>query len=318
MKTFTSTEQKNRRVKIPEKSLQLFSCNMCNQYQTKAAEMIRLHIEQHVNGELKCKWCKKEFSRIYDKNMHQRDTHTKKRNRKNQIKQAKICELCGYKGVLNATWKKHMFVEHGIPSFQCKLCLQMLSTDEDLNNHLRQTHPDNIICCDKCGKAFQAIAGLTRHSMRCSFEMPVVDSKTCHLCGETRATFAQLKRHIGRVHNHEKYFHCDFCSYSCETKSRLKRHMDTHLGKRKHRCYICGVTMVQKYQLKTHMRIHNKDKPFKCDQCTYASAWNVQLKSHKKVHCLENTVTCDECGVVLKDKKALSRHQKRDHEENCT
>ena len=59
----------------------------------------------------------------------------------------------------------------------------------------------------------------------------MVDSKTCHLCGETLASFARLKQHIGRVHNHEKYFHCDLCSYSCETNSRLKRHMDAHLGK---------------------------------------------------------------------------------------
>ena len=166
MKTFTSFEQKNRRVQTPEKSLQLFSCKICNQYQTKTSEMIRFHIEQHVNRELQCKWCKMEFSRVHDKSMHQRDAHLKKGNPKIEIKRAKICELCGYKGVLNVTWKKHMFVKHGIPSFQCKFCHEMFSTNEDLNTHLRQTHPADIISCDKCGKAFQEITGLTSHSIR--------------------------------------------------------------------------------------------------------------------------------------------------------
>ena len=40
------------------------------------------------------------------------------------------------------------------------------------------------------------------------------------------------------------------------------------------------------------------------------------ILGHQKVHGLENTITCGDCGVVLKDNKALSRHQKKDHEEN--
>ena len=37
---------------------------------------------------------------------------------------------------------------------------------------------------------------------------------------------------------------------------------------------------------------------------------------HLKVHELPNTVTCQKCGVVLKDAKALKRHDSRDHMDN--
>ena len=231
MKTFTSIEQKNRKINTPDKSFKLFSCKVCNLFQTKGAEKIRFHIEQHVNGEMKCSWCTMEFPRIHDKNKHLIKYHPEKRKRKSESKPTKICELCGHKGVTNAAWRNHMFTKHGIPSFVCKFCLDKFSTETDLNLHLKQTDTHSIISCNKCGKAFQDMSGCTKHAIRCAYEMPMVDTNTCHLCGKTMGYLPQLKLHIRLVHNREKLYQCELCPYSCFTTDMLKRHMDAHLGK---------------------------------------------------------------------------------------
>ena len=165
MKTITSFEQKNRRrVQASEKSSQLYSCKICNKFQSKTAEIIRCHIEKHINGELKCRWCGMEFSRVTDKIVHQQDIHHE--TRKPEKKPTKICEFCGHKAYNCTDLKTHLFIKHGTPSFGCRLCDEILSTTDQLSTHLKQTHPADVISCEKCGLAFQDTRGFIKHSKR--------------------------------------------------------------------------------------------------------------------------------------------------------
>ena len=165
MKTFTSFEQKNRRVQTSEKSSQLYSCKICNKFQSKTAEIIRCHIEKHINGELKCRWCGMEFSRVTYKRVHQQDIHHETRKPK-KTKTPKVCEFCGHKAYNCTDLKTHLFIKHGIPSFGCRLCDEMLSTSDQLSTHLKQTHPADVLGCEKCGLTFQDPWGFYNHSKR--------------------------------------------------------------------------------------------------------------------------------------------------------
>lgn len=314
IKYITSNEQQLRNVKAEEKTYESFACKICNIYQAGTEERMRNHIEQHLNGELKCKWCGVELGYIGEKRVHFKTNHPEKYGKKPKKKDDKVCDLCGHRGSEGNEWKQHMYKAHGIPSFDCRNCTEIFPSHRKYVLHMRSAHPDQLHTCENCNRLFIEKGNWTFHSARCKGEMPMASSNTCHVCGETLSSLAALRNHIRCKHQKEKLHKCTECSYACYATQRMRKHIDAHFGNKKFKCTVCDFATVQGYQLTSHMRIHTKEKPFKCDQCTYASAWNVQLKTHKKVHELDNTVTCG-CGVVLKDTRALNRHKKKDHTE---
>lgn len=276
MQTFTSNEQKLRNTKIEEKSHELFACKICDKFQTSSEETMRAHLEEHLNGELQCKWCGVELAHRGDKQAHNRTNHPEKNKQKVKEHHLKICEMCGQSCKEGHEFKHHMFRAHGIPSFECRVCAQKLHSHVKYVSHMKSAHPEHLYTCEKCDRRFIEHGRMTYHTVRCKGDK---ETLTCHLCGLTLANTNALKSHIRRTHHKEKLHKCTICTYSCFTPQKLKLHMDAHLGIKNYKCDICDFATVQSYQLTSHLRIHTKEKPFKCDQCTYASAWNVQLKS---------------------------------------
>ena len=101
---------------------------------------------------------------------------------------------------------------------------------------------------------------------------------------------------------------CEYCSYSCPSKSNLQAHINTHNGVKPYFCPICDYTCTLNGNLKTHMRVHTGEKPFKCELCSYSSTQRGNLRKHIMTHTGEKPWQCQECPYSCADSSTLKKH----------
>ncbi|WAR19078.1 ZN283-like protein [Mya arenaria] len=287
----SSTAQKDRNTDVIEV---LYSCLICKALKTDNRAEFQNHVENHVNGILKCTQCGCECRDPVALLKHERTVH----NFYGQNK-VKVCEVCGVGCMDNKSYRSHMAREHLQAAWTCQYCNEKFISLKQQRHHQREKHADKFTICQKCnryllGKGYN----FEKHVRHCNG--PDL-KKQCEECGKTFHP-GQLQRHITLVHHRLRRFQCKYCSYSGKKSTNLKHHLLIHEGLKPYTCKDCGQSFTQPYQLTSHMRTHTGEKPFKCDQCPYAAAWNVQLKDHKKAHDSDQAVTCTECGIVLKNK----------------
>ncbi|XP_035219100.1 zinc finger protein 492-like isoform X1 [Stegodyphus dumicola] len=64
-----------------------------------------------------------------------------------------------------------------------------------------------------------------------------------------------------------KQYKCQLCSYSCSSKSHLKRHTLRHSGERPYKCNVCGKGFTTKQNVQTHLYVHSRKLPYTCNSC---------------------------------------------------
>ncbi|KAM4742120.1 uncharacterized protein FYW61_001028 isoform 2-T3 [Anableps anableps] len=144
--------------------------------------------------------------------------------------------------------------------------------------------------------------------------------KNAELMPETRRYFPPLSEADSEVDAAKKPFKCGFCGKTFQFKSKLIRHVATHMRKSKFTCGICKKSFGQNCQLIHHMRIHMSGgkmltqhggllshaevKRFVCNTCGKRFSKPYILKRHARLHTGEKPFTCGTCG------KSFSR---RDH-----
>ena len=226
IKTFTSTEQKHRRMSMEEKSHSSYVCKICGVFQAGVEEKMRMHIEQHLNGKFMCKLCNLDFSSIREKRQHSKQFHPYRGRASN----AKVCQCCGQEFWHTTDWKEHAFKCYGEASFTCSFCDEKFPLRKDLLAHLENSHLEHAFTCEKCNRHYFEEKLWANHTVNCDGEIPASSSKTCHLCGKVLSTLITLRSHISGVHNKEKKFQCTLCPYSCLRSKEFKHHMDVHEG----------------------------------------------------------------------------------------
>ncbi|XP_052762553.1 zinc finger protein 37-like [Mya arenaria] len=299
-----STAQKDRNTNVIE---MLYSCLICKALQTDNRTEFQNHVENHVNGVLKCAQCGCECRDPRTLLKHERTVH----NIYGQ-NQVNVCEVCGVGFMANKSYKRHMSREHLQAAWNCQYCSEKFMSLNLQHLHQREKHTDKFDICQMCNKYFFGKGkSFEKHVNHCD-GIGIQRQKQCKECGKSFHP-GKLQTHIKTVHQQLRRFQCKYCSYSGKNSTNLKHHLLIHEGRKPNTCQDCGQSFTQPYQLTSHMRTHTGEKPFKCDQCPYAAAWNVQLKDHKKAHDSDQAVTCPHCGIVLKNNTCLNTHIKKAH-----
>ncbi|KAK0737620.1 hypothetical protein B0T21DRAFT_331867 [Apiosordaria backusii] len=96
-------------------------------------------------------------------------------------------------------------------------------------------------------------------------------------------------------------------------RSKIERHMQTHIGHKPHICPVCNKGFSAKQALTQHMFIHSNEKPLSCNLCSKTFRYPSALTMHQRVHSGAKPLTCPVCGKGFSESSNLSKH-KRTHE----
>ncbi|XP_031633833.1 zinc finger and SCAN domain-containing protein 31-like [Contarinia nasturtii] len=110
----------------------------------------------------------------------------------------------------------------------------------------------------------------------------------------------------------KKRFKCQHCEYSSDKNWLLKRHMDTHTGKKPYRCEICRKEFAQLINKKRHKITHTDVIPFHCRGCFDGFSQKVERKAHERV-CKSRRYECHICKTFVTVSKSHMKIHLRKH-----
>ncbi|KAH8885191.1 hypothetical protein GQ53DRAFT_770362 [Thozetella sp. PMI_491] len=152
------------------------------------------------------------------------------------------------------------------------------------------------------------------------------DAKT-GLCGKVFDSTTDLFDHVNAAHvksmaKGDGGYLCqwDGCCRGSDGKggfpqrSKIERHMQTHVGYKPHTCDQCGAGFSAKQALDQHQLIHSDQKPLQCPTCGKKIRHQSALTMHMRTHTGEKPLKCNICGKRFSESSNLSKH-KRTHDE---
>ncbi|KAK3608516.1 hypothetical protein CHS0354_010370 [Potamilus streckersoni] len=172
-----------------------------------------------------------------------------------------------------------------------------------------------IFVCPSCGKAFKRLSKLSVHNMRHTGERPFKCSKLG--CDWAFTTHYKLKRHE-ESHEGRKDFICEFCNKKFSTVYNLNSHKRLHERPCTEICPEdgCRMKFPTKRQLDMHLKTHaGMEKTYKCpvDGCDKVFFSANCMGSHPRVHqqdLRELTCTFEGCGRIFDKVCRLKQHMR--------
>ncbi|KAJ8311650.1 hypothetical protein KUTeg_011005 [Tegillarca granosa] len=210
----------------------------------------------------------------------------------------------------------------------CKICLKILLTVKNLEQHIKSHIENPNLVCEICQKTFVNNRRLKDHY---EVHKKSLDQKfNCTYCNKAFLLGRYLLRHIKEVHK-EKVHVCKTCGQVCNGVQDLYEHIiqthgpcDPNQPKRnipgalskssRFICETCGKIFKQKAALRNHSAVHGSDRPYTCDKCGLSFKALGTLGIHKRYrHRTFKAYQCELCGACFKMPDTLRCH-KRTHE----
>ena len=208
--------------------------------------------------------------------------------------------------------------------FPCKECGQKLSTERNLEVHLRIHQEQNIKLCRStgCSEAFETHNLLKEHKIAAHGVNKDKVKEKCDLC-ELKFHKLGMIKHMVR-HSNEKNFVCIECGKRFKRKASLEPHMLIHRGTRNFHCDQCGQDFFSRPSLTNHMQNkHNKENPSICTVCGHDCRNKYNLGWHMARHTGEKKYACrfEGCQTRMRLSHMRTTHEKihsgrKDH--HCT
>ena len=192
------------------------ACPHC-EHKAPNQSYLRRHIDRvHFRGDSKrkphiCDYCGNRFYTACQLNIHI-TTHV--RNKQYKCSQ---CDYVTHTEILLALHVKNIHVYRD--SLVCNICGATLRSKGSMEQHQRRHYDEKPFKCTECSRMFIGQTDLARHKM--------IHKERTFQCGVCQKKFV-YREHLNRhsvIHTGEHNFACSQCTYKCNVRTNLNKHM---------------------------------------------------------------------------------------------
>ncbi|XP_021949963.1 protein suppressor of hairy wing isoform X1 [Folsomia candida] len=225
-------------------------------------------------------------------------------------------------------------ITHGIgEKFQCEICGRDFTHNSSRKRHMLLHADINQHRCreDDCEKAFSRKDHLVRHmdtihgikltwnEIDSVYDVPIRTPKAkeipCPYC-QKMVKRERMKLHLV-THTGERRHVCKQCGLKFGLRTTLRTHIQcVHQDLRRYACNFCDKAFKRSNHLKDHLKIHTEaeNKPFQCKQCSRSFRREKNLKSHMVIHFGGKDFVCELCGKSFNRLDNMRAHVRSVHE----